>query len=538
MATRTVFVLLLMAACLALGLREAKAHAALIGADPSDGTIVAQAPARIVLHFNEPVAPLVLRLIDPRGEATDLKRVELRHLSVEIMPPGRLGNGTYVLSWRVVSEDGHPIGGSLVFSVGAPSGGGQETAAPQTSLVVRVLLWSVRVLVLFGLFIGVGGAFFAAWIVGPSKLRGAARRIIVGAIRGGVLAAVLSVGIQGLDALAAPLGALADPDVWLQGWRTSLGTSATIAVAALVVGRLSLDDGTPRRARVLSGVALIGMGVASAASGHAGTAEPQWLTRTSVFVHVTGLAFWVGALVPLFAMLRGHDPRGVAIMNRFSAAILPVVIGLVIAGAILAVVQVESVEALWNSAYGNLLLLKLLAVGFLLALAAVNRLVFTPASARGDVRPRFAQSIAAEGVLVLLILGLVAGWRFTPPPRAGSAMPGPAPTVAPEPASVHIHGDDGMAQVTLSPGRAGRVSAMITLASGRGAPLEPKEVAIAFSNPAAGIEPLERRAARAGRSVWRVDDLVIPVPGRWLVRVDALVSDFDKLTLQAEIDVR
>ncbi len=35
------------------------------------------------------------------------------------VPP--LPDGTHVLSWRVISADGHPVGGSLIFSIGAPS---------------------------------------------------------------------------------------------------------------------------------------------------------------------------------------------------------------------------------------------------------------------------------------------------------------------------------------------------------------------------------------------------------------------------------
>src|SRR3954468_10035334 len=189
MVMRILMVLLLIAVCFALTPGNARAHAALIGADPADGAVVSSAPDRIILHFNEPVAPLVLRLVGPTGEMTELKQVEVHHLSVEIMPPGHLASGTHLLSWRVVSADGHPIGGSLVFSVGAPSGNEPQAAAPQTSRMIRVVLWSARVSLYVGLFAGVGGTFFAAWIAGQPKLWGAARGIIVGSIWIGLLGA-------------------------------------------------------------------------------------------------------------------------------------------------------------------------------------------------------------------------------------------------------------------------------------------------------------------------------------------------------------
>ncbi|QRM27879.1 copper resistance CopC/CopD family protein [Microvirga sp. VF16] len=535
--------LLLMTACVALGPREARAHASLMTTEPSDGAVLKQAPNRIVLHFTEPVSPLILRLIGPNGEATDLTQGQVRHQAVEITPPASLRSGSYALSWRVISADGHPIGGSLIFSIGSLSPG-QRAGTVQASRPVQVGLWSARWLMYIGAFVGGGGAFFVAWIAGRSNLWGSARLGIVISLWGGAFATVLSVGLQGLDALALPLQALGNGAVWLQGFRTAFGITAVLVLLGFLTGLLSLAVKKRWYAQVLSGAALVGVGIALAASGHASTAEPQWLTRTSIFLHVTGLSFWIGALMPLFMMLlmmlRRADPQGVTIMNRFSVAILPIVIILMIAGAVLAVIQVGSVQALWSTPYGTILLLKLLAVVGLLALAAANRLVLTPVLAQNQAQQRtwFARSIAAEGVLVLLILGLVAGWRFTPPPRATVPIPASPSIAAPEPISAHFHTSKAMAQITLDPGRAGRTTMLIKLVSASGAPLNPKDVVIAFSNPSSGIEPFERHGVRMDGGTWHVDDLVVPIPGQWLVRVDALVSDFDKIMLEGMIEVR
>ena len=68
-------------------------------------------------------------------------------------------------------------------------------------------------------------------------------------------------------------------------------------------------------------------------------------------------------------------------------------------------------------------------------------------------------------------------------------------------------------------------------------PLPAKEVTLVLSNPAAAIEPI-RRPARLVDGVWRVDDLVVPIGGRWTVRVDVLVSDFEMVKLEGEIVIR
>ena len=95
------------------------AHASLVRAEPADGALMAEPPASLRLTFNEPVTPLVMRLIGPDGTAMT-PAASAENTTVTVKPPA-LQRGTHVLSWRVISADGHPVGGSLVFSVGEAS---------------------------------------------------------------------------------------------------------------------------------------------------------------------------------------------------------------------------------------------------------------------------------------------------------------------------------------------------------------------------------------------------------------------------------
>ncbi len=99
---------------------SAFAHATLLKAEPADGSTLAEAPAAFVLTFNEPVSPIALRLIEPDGSGRDLAGAVARDAVVSIPAPP-LAKGTHALSWRVISADGHPVGGSVVFSVGSIS---------------------------------------------------------------------------------------------------------------------------------------------------------------------------------------------------------------------------------------------------------------------------------------------------------------------------------------------------------------------------------------------------------------------------------
>src|SRR3954470_12054750 len=195
---------------------HAFAHASLVRAEPADGSVLAQPPPTLRLTFNEPVSPLVIRLIAPSGEVIS-PEVAAENNTVALTPP-RLVQGSYVLSWRVISADGHPVGGSLVFSVGAPSA---QAAAPQSSgdPLVRAALWAAKLILYVGLFVGIGGAFFGCWIAERSV--GRATPFLTAIIAAGLLATIVSIGLQGLDALDLPLAALAWGAAWQAGFQTS-----------------------------------------------------------------------------------------------------------------------------------------------------------------------------------------------------------------------------------------------------------------------------------------------------------------------------
>jgi len=503
----------------------AEAHASLIRSEPANGAVVAQAPASLKLAFNEPVSPLVLRLVDVSGQSIVLKDIIAAGNELIVALPSDLGRGTRIVSWRVISLDGHPVGGALTFSVGAPS------AIPEPQIgadrTVRLAIWAGRLMLYIGLFSGVGGAFYAAWIatkpLGPNT-----RRLLAAALECGAAAVVISVGLQGLDALALPLSDLFDAHVWMAGLATSYGWTAGIAVLALVAARVALRI---RNDQLLSSLALLGVGAALAASGHAVVAEPQLLSRPAVLVHGIAVAFWVGALLPLGAAVQCAERR-VAELTRFSRVIPAVVIVLIASGAVLAVLQLGRFDALWTTDYGLVLCAKLTAVLLLMALAALNRYALTRRVVAGDVIAArgLVRAIAVELGIVLVILGLVATWRFTPPPRSVA-------TAAEAALHVHIHTDRAMADITVSPAEGAGKRISIAVLDGQFGPLNAKELTVVLAKPAAGIEPLRMPATRLEGNNWQVDQVVLPALGSWDARIEILVSDFEKIVLEDRIEL-
>lgn len=496
---------------------EAWAHASLVKASPADGAVIARPPPSLSLTFNEPVSPLVMRLIGPDGAPISLGSVTAENETVTINVARTMGRGTYVLSWRVISSDGHPVGSSIIFSIGAPTA--RPSAASVADPGVRVGLWTAKLVIYVGLFIGVGGAVFRSWLPQSGSRPPA---LCAFALFAGIVASLVSLGLQGLDALDLPLSDLPRKSVWEAGLATSYGGTAILSVLAMITGLLALAAKSLRLARGFASVGLFGAGLALAFSGHASSAAPSMVDRPAVFVHAVCVAFWIGSLLPLYVVLRGA-PAAVPGLASFSRAIPIPVAMLVATGFWLAFVQLGQLDALWTTSYGAVLMGKLAAVSLLFALAAANRYWLVPKfESRGAAAARpLATAIASELALACVIFALVATWRFTPPPRA---------LATDAPVAVHIHGEKAMAEIEIA--RGDRLNAQVQVLDGAFRPLPAREVTLVLANPAAGIEPIRRIATHVDANTWRIDDLRIPVAGQWNLRVEILISDFDKVMLE------
>jgi copper transport protein len=505
----------------------ALAHASLIASNPADGALLAHAPATLTLTFNEPVEPLTIRIVDQSGKGADVTQIRRDGAQLVLTPPPISGDGARVISWRVISADGHPVGGSTTFWIGR-----RGVNAPQIvrseNMLLRGAIWLSRLAIYVGLFVGVGGAFFVTWLRSPPA---PAMRIIGTCVDLIALAALaLSVGLQGLDALALPPSSLSDAAVWTIGARGSFGLSAAIAAAALFLALLSYRAGEVG-ANAMSLGALVGVGLALATTGHAATASPRWLTAPAVFVHGVTLAFWVGSLAPLALAMRGPRQTVFDVLTRFSRVIPFAVAALLASGLLLAIVQLERVDALWTTNYGRVLAIKLVLVALLLAVALWNRVCLTPRIGQGhvDSRRQMRRTIVVELVLVAGILGVVGLWRFTTPPRAL--------IVAAQPFFTHIHTENMMADVTVSPGRAGPVSIAIQLRTPDEDVLVAKGVSVTLSSPENGIEPSSAEARSLGEGQWQAS-MAAPLAGRWTLALDVLLSDFDQFHTETEIQIK
>jgi copper transport protein len=120
---------------------------------------------------------------------------------------------------------------------------------------------------------------------------------------------------------------------------------------------------------------------------------------------------------------------------------------------------------------------------------------------------------------------------------AALAMAAAAFPAAAGPLAIHIHSDQAMFQVLVSPGAVGSDDFVLQLMSGDGSLLQVKEATLTLSPPGQGAEPVTRKATLGADGYWHVGKAPIATAGRWHIRIDALVNDFRKITLEDDFEV-
>src|ERR1700681_287379 len=111
----------------------ASAHAQLESTQPNQSSVLLTSPSQVVLHFGEPeeIDFGSVRVIGPAGSRVDngvTHHPSADTHAVAISLPPRLPDGTYVVAWRVISADSHPVHGAFVFSVGTARGVGKASS--------------------------------------------------------------------------------------------------------------------------------------------------------------------------------------------------------------------------------------------------------------------------------------------------------------------------------------------------------------------------------------------------------------------------
>lgn len=523
--------------------QAAFAHAMLVESAPADGASLDRAPAQVELRFNEAVTPVFLRVVGPDGRPILLGDTPVavdRVLRVAL--PAQDRPGAYLVSWRVISADAHPIGGTLVFVVGAVPAApafADRRGSPGESLWKTAVVIN-RALGDIALLFAAGGVLCIVLVFDrriPRKLPVDRPIRVAGVIA--IASSALAVGLSGGWLTAAPPVAIFDALPWQAG----AATAAAARAVGSICGMLAVMAGM-RALHRRHGLALAVGGALAAASsvalsGHVAALSPAWPAMLGLALHAVAVAFWLGSLWPLYLASR-HLPltEAARLLRRFSTVAVPAVGLLLVAGAGVALTRVASMDDLLQTPYGIVLAVKLACVAPMLMLAARNRSLSRRLSpANSKLRAVLLRNIRMEIGLAAAILATTALLSHTAPGGTDGAQ-------------AHGGHDDHVADLSIRDQRKGHLlrlevfalhqgaySIVATLADVAGKPLAAREVTVELSKPDAAIEPLARTMSPRQEGRFALDRVDLPLAGRWQIRVDALVSDFEKIGFAGELEL-
>lgn len=423
-------------------------HAAFLDSQPEPGERLGSGPAEIRLEFTEPLdrslSEATLVNVDT-GEPVAAAVSEGGEKELVLRPQAPMPRAPYRVEWQTVSTvDGHTLAGTFGFGVQTAAVGGEHDLEQSPLARDGWLRIGGRALLYGFLFFFAGGVLTAAvltrrgddpaaWLVADSErdrgevsARTAAlwRRTVDAGWVAASAAATVAILEAGDASGGLGLGGLAD---FL--FSNTAGLARVATVAAIVVAVLLAGARLRRAAAAAVAVAFL----AIALSGHANSAELRGLAVTTDWVHLLAGAVWIGGIAQIaLAWLPGLWRRSPetrmavisSVLRRFGRIALPAFLIVVASGSINALTQLGSVEALWETAYGRVLAVKIGLVALIALASYLHAVRLRPAllASNPDPSPRIERRhwrlLGAEpwlaGGVIVAVAALVA---FPLPPQ-------------------------------------------------------------------------------------------------------------------------
>jgi copper transport protein len=528
-------------AALAVPAAPASAHAVLASSNPIGNSVLQAAPAEVVLTFSESVrkVPDRVRVIGPDGKRVDQGDASFDGAVVTIPVQQTGAQGTYLVSYRVISADSHPVTGGFTYSVGAPSTTpptaeveeqGDNPAVATGTKVVRYIGYAGLVLLV--------GPVLVISLLWPARLaRGGPAGVIWSGMGLVTLATLAGIWLQVPYTTG---GGLLDVDG--SGLRdvlsSTFGTAHLIRLGLLVAIALLLRPllrGETGRAdqillAVLGGAALLTWPIA----GHPAASPVAAVSVVVDAVHLTSMAVWLGGLVMLVAFLlrQANDRELGAILPIWSRWAALAVGALVLAGTVQALIEVGTPDALVSTTYGRLIIAKVLLFGTVIAVAAYSRKLVRNRMASG--RPgRLRRAVGVELAITAVVLGLSAVLVQTTPARTASAneeLGGPGFY------TTTLDSNIFKLQVDVDPAKKGNNSVHLYVYDKSNNPLRVVEWKGTAALPANDVAPVDIPLLPLTDN-HATGEITLPLEGDWQLRFTVRTSEIDQATVTATVPV-
>ena len=512
--------LALLAACFSVLIPagSASAHAGLEESEPKPSSWLATSPTEVVLHFDEPVGVVFARIqiLDQEGKEvfeTRPTRDEDDHSTVRANID-KLGDGTWVVVWRIASADSHPVQGSFAFSIGTSS-------SDVTSILnndsrqghgLNNLFNIIRFVMFAGILTLLGGV--AMVMFGSQKAPSIRTRMSLwGAWTFSIVASVQALFAYGPHASGVKVYNVTDLSLLSDTMTTTFGQATLFRIALLLGFSLLLMTFESRSNRLWRLIA-IGFSVAIAATfsavGHPSGESPVALSFTLDVVHLLAVSLWIGALF-LITIDRKFWLRSTQSMLWFSRTAGYSVAVIAVTGVAQALLLMDGLQDVFVLEYGQKLLVKILLVLVLIAIGALSR-----STLRKSGPAKLHQSVLVEALIALIVVGITALIVALPPREQASNAP----------VQFSLKQSGLIADITVTPARVGSAEIHVSIGSLVGSFAQMTSVSGRMALPSKSIPngpiDLERTSPNHYTAVvnfpfsglWTIEFVVKPDPSR------------------------
>ncbi|MBA3489755.1 MAG: copper resistance protein CopC/CopD, partial [Longispora sp.] len=443
------------------------------------------------------------------------------------------GRGTYLVSYRVISADSHPISGGYSFSIGVPSAtsatvglGGSAEVDP----VVSVLIQVARYLGFIGIALVVGAVLFASTLW-PSRLPLPGKLVWTGV----ALIAVSTVAglyLQAPYATGSSLTNVSGDDLRAVLHEGRFGFAGQVRLAIVIASIPFLHRVLSRKALRSDWILLAILGVGAAFTwpfaGHPGATSVPVMTVAADMVHLLAMSVWIGGLVVLFAYLlpKGTESELRALLPVWSRWAIWSVAVLAITGLAQSLIQVGALSELVDTRYGQLLLLKVGIFLLVLALAAgARRMVRSGGvSLRGTVVTEMAGLALMLAVTTVLVQTIPARTASTASVSTGAPYAATA-------TSKHYR-----LLINIDPGKLGNNSMHLYASTPDGKPIKVLKWKATIALPSNNIESIDVPLLPLSDD-HTSGELTFPTAGAWRLSCTLLVSEVDQSTVTQIVNI-
>lgn len=510
----------------------ASAHAVLDSSSPSASQSLADSPEEIRLDFSEAVESTFSRiqLFDSDEKEIDtgpVVRSTTDDSVISATVPG-LGNGVYVVVWRVVSVDGHPVSGAFPFSVGT------DSPADSPGLVERILAggradpqmrWALALARLMG-FIGAIMLVGHLWLTWREVPRWTSTSVTL-MKRATTLLASGTAGVlllQGPFAAGRSWSAITDVDLIGEVMTTRLGVSALVRLAIVVAwGALVLSTA---RARTVMWRATAALSVTLTLATFAVSGHPS-AGRAAVFhvlvdlVHLLAVSVWVGGVIAFAVIARKGDVRTLA--PRLSAQATWAMPVTIVTGLVQAVNLTGGPSGLMATGYGRLLVAKVAVVSVAVGFGARGRRALATSGSVGVRR-----IVVWESVLVVVVLALTSVLVGLSPNKSSGGSSGSF--------SVTLVQGGVLADLSFKPTKVGTAEVHAVL-SPPGGSLEPvMSMSVSMSLPGRDVPAIPVTMSKLGANHF-AGVVQIPYAGKWTMEARVVPSPNTTLLYVTTVEI-